>query len=439
MATFTETFEYDDADLDGVGGWVVDNDASSDTGIETLANYATNFEGSLAAVAYQATTVPTTATQEVSAYVTSSEQTANSYVDIGVGGKTAAAWADRILGVYARLYWLPSGERKVTIRHKLRDLGSGASDTEVASLTIMTSGGVEVSGYEGALLDGGDTKTFQHLRLILTSESSGLFAAVFLNNADDDHPILSAKVLSDWVEPNASDSTDFGTWWFGFGDPGGSFDRSLVVGQFAAGDYTERVRRRYAGAAHDNLSDPVIDDYITDEVRQIVNQLGDSAWFMRRTEIVSISTDAESLQTLDAKVKRPVDLTDSVSGRRFLWEFHSLDSSGACVIRFAGNPNYTEDARLHYIAHYEEMEEETDICPIPREHTEVVVIGACLRAAERDRNAALIASYMKRYDVLFRSLQRDQNRYADMQKARYRPRRASSSNIPQPIWRWGAW
>lgn len=447
MASFTDTFTYDNGDLVLAAGtaWkTIDTNNGLADGIEVWQNYATNDEASNVCRAVYQTTVPTGVDQEVAAWITSAEEesttTMGCYVDVGLGAlKTPANIATDPLGIYARLRWDDDGSRVLSIRHFLRN----GSDTEAASATLVLSGGVEASGYEGVLTDTGEAGTLQQLRLIVTAESSGLRCRAFVNENDDDRPTLECLLASDFVNPTAT-STDYGAWWFGFGDA--SAARKLAVAQIYGADYDQdtdsleqelredqvtlaelrqRVRTRYEKSANTSLSDDMIDFHIRDEVEQILNRLGDVAHFAVREETLDLAPDSLCEVTLYARMKRVIGLRDASTGANQWFTFKRLGTDGAPVIMIEGGQS--KSYKVRYLMRHRQMMHPQDVCPIPREHTEVLVVGACLRLAEQDRNANMQQTFLARHEMLYREMIRDMNRHGDQMRTRMDPRRPRKS------------
>jgi hypothetical protein len=434
MTTFQDKFDRDDIDLDTDGGWTVGDPTDTGGGIiEILDQYATNSLTASAGVAMQGLTVPTVGPeQSVSAWVTSVVEDAEAKIDIGVGGHLPDDWVNRVLGVWARLSWLPNGERRVSLHHLFR----GGTEKQVREEVLVLSGGVEAAGFEGVLLDSGATREFQRLRLIVVEEDSGLVASVYVNNDDDDHPIFKERIESDWIDPVLAAPTDYGDLWFGFGAVTGA--TNLVVNEFTGGDYAqtdrvvvpvradlvtlaeirERTKLRITlGGNVSNVLDEQLDRYVNDSFTEILTQLGDSAYFMRKTETLSAEI-VNGRATLPTYMERPLGIYADIYRRQTNWRFLHLDANGACVVElgFGSNIVQTSPYEIDYYPHYVDMVEDDDVCPIPRKHIECVVVGAALRNAEIDRNAAGLKSHIGRYMALLKLLRRDQNRLLDQER-----------------------
>jgi hypothetical protein len=433
VTTFQDKFDRDDIDIDADSGWVVGDPTNNNSGIiEILDRYATNSLTGQAGAAMQAVTVPTVGPeQSVSAWVTSNVEHLEAKIDIGVGGNFLALWVDRVLGPWARLSWLPNGERRVSLHHLFR----GGTEEQVREEVLILSGGAEAAGFEGVLLGSGALREFQRLRLIVVEEDSGLVASVYVNNDDDDHPIFKERIESDWIDPVAAAPTDYGDLWFGFGavEPG----TSLLVSEFTGGDYAqtdrvvapvradlvtladlrERTKLRITlGGNVSNVLDEQLDRYINDSFTSILVELGDKAYFMRKTETLS-ATMVNGRATLPLYMERPLGIYADIYRRQVNWRFLHLDANGACVVQIGwGNTVMTAPYEIDYYPHYVDMVEDDDQCPIPRKHIELVAVGAALRNAEIDRNAAGLKSHIGRYMALLKLLKRDQNRLFDQER-----------------------
>ncbi len=178
MATFTDDFQYANGAIETAtsSAWLAIGDGTS-VDVDILQNAATNADAVAARAIFQ-TTVAATASQSAAAWVVSTEEGTDAYVDIGVAAaKTPSSFAADVLGIYARLLWNSNGVRTLSIRHKLRN----GSDTELASVNLVTAGGVEAPGYEGTLHAAGALDELQHLRLIVTEEDYGLGVRAYVN------------------------------------------------------------------------------------------------------------------------------------------------------------------------------------------------------------------------------------------------------------------
>lgn len=441
MATFTETFEYANGTIDSVSSsaWLTfDSSDTQNAGVKVAQNAATNDSAAGSMCVYH-TTDPATKAQRAEAWVTSFEQGTATYVDIGVGGQSfqggfPANWAARILGVYARLHWKADGVRTLSIRHRLR----GGSDTELASVNLVLAGGIEATGFEGLMDHAGEIEYLQKLRLVVTEEDYGLGCRAFVNEPDDDHPTLFARLGSDFVTPTAT-STDYGAWWFGFGSA--STSDMLWVDEFVGADYDistdrlpqtlrpdqvtlaelrDRVKVRYERTANVDLRDDDIDQHLNDEIEQVLNEVGDVAWFMRREDSVAIAPNDRREITCDAKMRRVLGIRDSETGCNVWFRFLRYTTDGALLLQMENSLSRT--VLIDYMLRHRQLSQENDVCPIPREHTELVVVGACLRMSEVDRQERLQRTFLARRQVLLGNLKRDMNRHSDQTRTRMDPR-----------------
>lgn len=442
MTSFEETFDgYANGTIDTVSSsaWLsLDSTYTYPGGVKVSQKCATNTGTEQALCVYQ-TTRPATKVQEAAAWITSAEEGAAAWVEIGVSAATfqggyPASWATRVLGVYARLHWNSDGVRTLSVRHKLRN----GSDTELGSVDLVTAGGVEASGYEGGMKDAGAVNVMQHLRLIVTEEDYGLGVRAYVNEPDDDRPTLFRELGSDFVTPTAS-ATDYGAWWFGFGSAsasdklyvfwayGADYDLSedrqpqvLRADQVRLAELIDRVKMRYDRSAKSDTRNDEITQAVNDEIHQIMLEVGDVATFMRREDSVAITPNDRREVTLTAHMNRVLGMREAETGSDVWFRFLRQDAQGAPVVQVENRANRT--VLVDYLLRFTELATDDDVCPIPREHTELVVIGACLRLAEVDRIESLQRTFLARRQVLLGNLKRDVNRNEDQRRTRMDPR-----------------
>ena len=186
MASFTEDFERTDVALHNVNGWKnVDGDSESN-GAVNLSNFLTNDHASESSFLVQTTTVGTTSSQKVEAYVTSTVQGNAQAIDIGMGGHYHATYANRKLGIHLRMEWLANNKRVLSLRSDTRgsDAPNVENDEELIAKTLVAEGGT-VQDFKGKINEDGAVKAYQHIRLIVVEDDQGLVAKGFINNNDE--------------------------------------------------------------------------------------------------------------------------------------------------------------------------------------------------------------------------------------------------------------
>lgn len=176
-------------------------------------------------------------------------------------------------------------------------------------------------------------------------------------------------------------------------------------------DIRTKVRRRYERTVVANdITDEQMDLFINDAIREIYNTLGDNAWFLRRSETLTMTTTYPGTLTLPRKVKRLIRVDRSA---------------------FPGSPvkikglTYTDQGRLQvtlmdysggpFVAHYlllpKDLEQDNDTTLIPWDHIELIVMLTCKRLAESGGNAAIASYYAGETQRLWQYAKRDAMRY----------------------------
>jgi len=454
LAEFTETFEYDNGELGVTSGaaWASVDSADDIDKVVVFQNSATN-DSTTAAVATYLTDEAETAVQEVAAWVTWHEETSTATADVGLMGLPLGAlsvYTDVKRGVYARLHWEADSVRTLSIRRQLKN---DAADAEVASVDLVLAGGIEAPGYESRMrrISGSDLGVLQQVRLIVTAEPNGMLARVYVNETDDARPTLQATINSDFISP---DGVTFGAWWFGFGAASGAkkFECAQIGGadftaladlipqeiredQVTLGELRKRVRNVYDRGQNTDTSDERLDYAINDEIEQTLNRVGNSAWFMRRQEEVAITPDTLGEATMSSKMRRIIQIRDASTGNAIPHALRRLTTDGASVLFFPST--VSGDYLVEYVIRHRQMSSPHHVCPIPREHSEMVVVGAVVRMAESDRNQAMLTSQLGRYQALVDLFQRDVGRYGTLAKKAMQPRLRGPTYVRVPrIGRW---
>lgn len=430
--TFQDDFDRTDRDLNGDAGWaVLDDDDNGTAAIQIVDSYATPADGTDESAAWQTGTVPQTTSQVVEGWITSTVEHANASVELFLGGNVQSTWADSIMSIRAGLWWLPNGQRdlRVTVQFE-----GQAAPSHSSAITLIGTDGRPTQGFEAALLADGALGVVQSLRMIATPAEPGVRVRVYVNQTDDDHPTHEVLLQSDWIVPGSGQPEALAHGYPGFRFGACGTNGALAATYFLADDYElddrvelevqpnqvtlaelrQNVRMRIAGLGTYNVADHEIDAMLRDSVRTIFNVLGDSSTFRIRVETMTLTPDTHGYVTLAPHVRRVHDIQRSDTAVPIYWSFDALDTSGNVVIRLHNRE--AGSYRVTYLPHLVEMSHDTDACPLPREHSEVVVMGACERLAERDNNTAQQVSFQARFQGLMQLLQRDIGR--DLSTAR---------------------
>lgn len=460
MVEFADDFDRTPGDLEGNNGWgVVGSNDLKNGVLEIRDRYVTNTAAAVAGIASQnnAGTQPTTRDQRVTAFVSSSEEDSSTYVRIGIGGQSSVGggtFAERARMAFIELQYRPNGERILSLITKVE----GATvETTLASIVMVASGGIPQAGYYGGLLDGGALNTLQELRLIVTQEEYGLKLQGYANNLDDDKPTIEGQLRSDFAV-QAGVIGQFGDFWMEL-SPTNTVG-ALVVALFTGADYVipdrveaiqkdyyptvgeiaDRVTRRFTGGTSIQFEEFEMVEYISDEVEQIIMEMGDEAWFLIIQEQLTIDYDDEGFATLPGKVERPLWIERIGDKRPQSWAYQYHDSAGNVVIRLnASQETSNIEFFTRYLQRWIRPQFLTDKIPIPKKHIETVVYAVCRTlAATRERSQALEATFERLYMSRLTMMKREQARFNRQARFRLRPRRRAMSepfSHPNPKYR----
>lgn len=459
MVTFLDDFDRANADLNGSNGWAVIGETDGQAGVLEIVNryVATSLAGVGGYAAQEVSAnAPTGTDQEVSAFVTSSEEGSDIYARIGVGGETipgSQEWDDRGRMAFVELAYEASGARTLRIKHRV---GSESAETTLATLTMVASGTVVQSGYYGQLIDDGALNALQHIRFVVTAQGYGLKLAAYVNNDDDDHPTLEAQLRSDYDVGTGFTET-YGYFWL---ELKSTTSGAVVLTQFAGQDYTlpggsvqvalradwptveeviGRIKRRYGNSVDVNLDDFTLTEMIADVWEQVALELGDQAWFLIAQDTFTLTTDTDGYTTLPAKVERPLYIERVGDKRPQTFTFSYFDSAGQAVIRMnLSQETNTTSYYIRYMQRAVRPQFPTDQIPIPDKHTMVIVYGVVRElAGEQERSPALEQTFERRYMERMLAMKKEQSRYNRQTRTRLRPRRrAVAMPYEHPDYSW---
>ena len=166
-----------------------------------------------------------------------------------------------------------------------------------------------------------------------------------------------------------------------------------------------RVKARYErNTSSNDVRASLLDAFINDALREIYNTLGDNAYFLRKTQSVTVS-QYPAVTTMPSNVKRLYRLEDEgvAPGYPIDWTFVRHDSSGNMVIVTRCSGTFT----AHYLEYPVDLVADGDTAAVPTEHGELVVVLACRRLAESVGNFQLAQLLAAEMEGLVRSLKRD--------------------------------
>ncbi len=443
MAEYSDQFEYDTQAAIETAWAIIENTVGTGTGVTVLDGSAPLYfaanETTNAARAVCSDTVPTTNEQHARIYFASNEEGSGIYGEVGVfADRVPETFATDQLGVYARLTYEADGVRTLSIRERW----VGLSDNEIATVTLVTSGGIEATGYEGVL---GSTKgatdgTDHEIRIIATRDERGVRCRAYVNQKDDSRPTLEGWSRHDFITSEIGEA-DYGAWWFGFGTGTAAIQQAVTF--FAGEDYDvsaelveqevredqvtlsqlrEMVRDRTETQNNRTFTDQKIDRALRAEVEHTLNALGSKAWFMRRSENVDVSPDSLAFATMPVKMRHVLEVLHADTGAREHVRLDRLTTGGASVLFFPSG--LAKTYRVTYLLRHTQMSADNDPCPFPREHTELLVVGACRRLVQNERSLnGQLEGFLAEYRELRSNLTYDMKRYSEATRAAWTAKR----------------
>lgn len=435
MVQFSDDFDRANESIEA-GSWTA-LDSADDTSDVALVSATKLISGSTSqrVVCWRSTDLPTDVPQECDAAITSSGQGTNYYIDVGVMGKAGTSGLSSLpLGLWGRMSWLANGARRVSL---MRFLPSDSAQSTVADVDLVLAGSVVAEGYENRLQQDGALSVPQRMRIVVTQETPyGLRARVFVNSDDDDRPVIDRKIDHDFVGTGDSNQT-YGHWWVGFGP---STNTNLAILGVLGSDYTtddgkeeqdqrqdqptlgevrDLVRRRYTMSTRESLDQVDVDTAILDTIRDLRAKIGDNAWFLSRTDDVSLTINGTTLlSTMPSYMDRVLEIREASTGIPVWWQLSHTTSSGAQVLRINST---SQSFTCSWQMRWTEPVDDSDIIPIPRLYREAVVTGAVMRLAEAAGRQDVFARSGTMYANAIQNMQRDQARYSNQKRPRMRP------------------
>lgn len=179
---------------------------------------------------------------------------------------------------------------------------------------------------------------------------------------------------------------------------------------------------RYMGLSdsHDYSPD-VLNDAINDAIVEINTELGDNALYLRRMKRMTLSVDSDELVTMPYDVDRVEDIFDS-EGKdaigRDQWRWVADDDEGRLRLAIDERPSAREYI-VRYFEHWEPLDADDDLCPIPKKWDEAVRAGAALRiAGEGERDVLHNKTLYARYKTAMERMQKAMSRQRRQSNAR---------------------
>ena len=166
-----------------------------------------------------------------------------------------------------------------------------------------------------------------------------------------------------------------------------------------------KSRARYSRSA--NSSEPrtaLLDVYINYSLREIYNEIGDNAWFLRTTGTFTLN-GPDAFTTMPPNVRRIYRIEDENlrPGRDIDFNLHRYEDDGSLTVTNEFPGTFT----VHYLDIPLDLVGDADTMLLPDEHSELVVVGTCRRIAESVGNVAFVQSLMADYARLWKNLKRE--------------------------------
>lgn len=424
MTEFLEKFDRSNRDLDGDAGWTVIGQPGLGSppvagAIEILDTYATNKVASHESFAVQGATLPETFDQEVVARVACIEQDAGAF--IGVGLEKGAVASNPSWGFGAYLYYEPNGQRSLGL-YANRDGGWFA----------LVPANIHLFGTKTVTLltdpAGSDLRVIQQIRVRARRTDEGTLIRAYLNNGDMASPDLEYLFHRD------SFGTSFGEWGFWFGAHSNA--RKLIVASIEAQDirfdlaaYTpvgtptlkelkDGALARYSGSAENDDLDPgLLTEYANDAINEIVNEVGDIAYFLNPVETMTLVLDDDGFTAFDERVERVISIRNPDTEREVKWEGVNPTKDGRVRVKIDPAPVPSgQSYRVTFQLRPDGMDKDSDHSIIPRKHRELAMIAIAMRIGGFDTNAEHLQWLEKRYERLLVLLKRDCNRWQRMRR-----------------------
>lgn len=304
-----------------------------------------------------------------------------------------------------------------------------------------------------------DLGVLQRLRFMIVDEErdnnlteQSVVLRAYLNEDDLGQPTLEFRDDGIVLDPGTGVAPPWrqpGTWMISFGAAEEtfydtvSFTDAYVVPSFGVYGKKSRtlaelraaVKRRLTIGGNTGYETELLDDAINDALLEAKSELGDKALFWMKLVPYTMTTDDQNLCYLPEDVDRVIEVYDQTYGNgKVGWSYVVDDERGRCRVEINSHP----DGRIYtvkYVASFEPLVNDGDFCPIPREHDEVVVIGAALRIhGEMELNQKAYSVLAQRWRKSMNDLQKIMSRRVQSQHPAMRIhwRRPRSRTMPSP-------
>jgi hypothetical protein len=172
-----------------------------------------------------------------------------------------------------------------------------------------------------------------------------------------------------------------------------------------------KVRLRYARSRSSNdIRDSLLDVYINYSLREVYNTVGDNAWFLRKTGLITVNGPRTATE-LPPNMKRlyRLEVESQAPGYDISWTLLRYGDDNALVILAM----FTGEVTAHFLDIPVDLVIDTDEMTLPDEHIELAVVLACKRMAESVGNVAFTRSLTADLPALWKAMKRDCLRYGN--------------------------
>lgn len=409
-ASFTDTFNRADGNLNGDNGWV--NYGQATDSMQLIDTTVRNKYGSQqVCIARQENTFLDTADQSFTVQWTSSSAwSAGDYIAIGLGsrGISDPTWG------FGAVLQLQASTFVLFIINNPHDSQISQPPGSAQSVVVTLEGGLQY------------TNVAQELRIRAVRWDGGIRVLAYLNEPDDGVPTVSYGHQIDHL-PDEPVGATYGALVFRSTiTTAESFIVGAIEGRSVPAQPTldrptlSEVRnqcllRWERRNTSNNFDADIIDDFINDTQREIINRLGNSAAFMRTDETVTLTIDTNDDITLPYRVAKLVHLMDSGSNEYIPYQWYSTADDGSLKIHLQkrGSGSF----RLFYERRLTDMYVDGDLALIPRRYMEALVQGALMRMAQSDSDADDIQMATSMFERAYSSMALDLQKKKQMARS----------------------
>jgi hypothetical protein len=295
-------------------------------------------------------------------------------------------------------------------------------------------------------------------------EQEGVVLRAYINNSDLGLPELEFIDRGVTQSPGVDTGPPwrgFGTWAIEFGKASQTFYDSVaftdtyVVPAFGVYQKKNRtldelrtaVTRKITLGGHTQYETDTLDQAINFSLLELKAELGDKALFWRKLVKFELTSDDLGLVTLPEDVDRVLEVYRYEGGPRPVllssagWEYIVDDDRGRNMVEIYRQPQ-GQSYVIFYMAAFTELVNDTDICPVPKEHDEAVVLGAALRIVGEtefnpERAQALTARWKKAVHDVQKLMSRKMQSSHPAMRIHMRTPRSRGNRAPWPNDWWG--